>query len=471
MFNPDTLTLREMAGLLRRGALTSVTLLEFYLQRIAERNPQINALIQLAPVEQLRRQAREADEMARVGQISGPLHGIPITIKDVLHVRGFNMSRGVGELMGDVSQEDATTVARLRQAGAIIMGISNVSELCMAFETENLIYGRTLNPHDPRRSAGGSSGGEAAAIAAGCSPAGLASDACGSVRIPAHFNGICGLKLTQGRVPLTGQFPHDRSGLFHMTSAFGVLGRYVDDLALLGQLISGADGHDPDTVDVPFAASEPLAELRVALFSASSRTPVSAAVSQVLQQVERCLSPVVAQVSTVEPPLLGEACDVLWRVFITGADAGRGWRQLFDAMDKRHFTAPIAQLLDMSETVKLSVDDVKRDWIMIDTFRYQLAKFFKQHDLFICPVFPDVAFHHGQSLVDRDRYAFVFPFSLSGSPAVVIRAGFDPATGMPIGIQIVGPHWQEERLLAVAGFLERELERWSAVAPGEASTC
>lgn len=471
MFNPDTLTLREMAGLLRRGALTSVTLLEFYLQRIAERNPQINALIQLAPVEQLRRQAREADEMARVGQISGPLHGIPITIKDVLHVRGFKMSRGVGELMGGVSQEDATTVARLRQAGAIIMGISNVSELCMAFETENLVYGRTLNPHDLRRSAGGSSGGEAAAIAAGCSPAGLASDACGSVRIPAHFNGICGLKLTQGRVPLTGQFPHDRSGLFHMTSAFGVLGRYVDDLALLGQLISGADGHDPDTVDVPFAASEPLAELRVALFSASSRTPVSAAVSQVLQQVERCLGPVVAQVSTVEPPMLGEACDVLWRVFITGADAGRGWRQLFDAMDKRHFTAPIAQLLDMSESVKLSVDDVKRDWIMIDTFRYQLAKFFKQHDLFICPVFPDVAFHHGQSLVDRDRYAFVFPFSLSGSPAVVIRGGVDPASGMPIGIQIVGPHWQEERLLAVAGFLERELERWSAVAPREVSTC
>ncbi|UZE85342.1 amidase [Pseudomonas viciae] len=470
MFNPDTLTLREMAGLLRRGVLTSVTLLEFYLQRIAERNRHINALIQLAPVEVLRRQAREADELARVGQISGPLHGIPITIKDVLHVRGFKMSRGVGELMGDASQEDATTVARLRQAGAIILGISNVSELCMAFETENLIYGRTLNPHDLRRSAGGSSGGEAAAIAAGCSPAGLASDACGSVRIPAHFNGICGLKLTQGRVPLTGQFPNDRSGLFHMTSAFGVMGRYVDDLALLGQLISGADGYDPDTVDVPFAASEPLAELRVALFSQSSRTPVSAAVSQVLQQVERCLGAVVAQVDTVAPPLLGEACDVLWRVFITGADAGRGWRQLFDSMNKRQFTAPIAQLLDMSEAVKLSVDDVKRDWIMIDTFRYQLAKFFKQHDLFICPVFPDVAFRHGESLQDRDRYAFVFPFSLSGSPAVVIRAGFDPTTGMPIGIQIVGPHWQEQRLLAVAGFLERELERWSAVTPCEAST-
>jgi amidase len=470
MFNPDTLTLREMAGLLRRGVLTSVTLLEFYLQRIAERNQQINALIQLAPVEDLRRQAREADEMARVGQISGPLHGIPITIKDVLHVQGFKMSRGLGELLGEVSSQDATAVARLRQAGAIILGISNVPELCMAFETENLVYGRTLNPHDLQRSAGGSSGGEAAAIAAGCSPAGLASDACGSVRIPAHFNGICGLKLTQGRVPLTGQYPNDRSGLFHLTSAFGVMGRYVDDLALLGPLISGADGHDPDTVDVPFVESEPLASLRVALFSQSSRTQVSTAVSEVLKRVEQCLNPVVSEVNEVAPPMLDEACDVLWRVFITGADAGRGWRRLFDSMNKRRFTPAIAQLLDMSETVELSVDEVKQDWISIDTFRYQLAKFFKQHDLLICPVFPDVAFRHGESLQDRDQYAFVFPFSLSGSPAVVIRAGSDPVTGMPIGIQIVGPHWQEERLLAVAAFLERELERWSPVSPRAAST-
>ncbi|MGF6455155.1 amidase [Pseudomonas frederiksbergensis] len=465
MFNPDTLTLREMAGLLRRGVLTSVNLLEFYLQRIDERNPQINALIQLESVDELRRQAREADDMARIGKIRGPLHGIPLTIKDVCHVRGFRMSRGLKELLGEASQEDATVVARLRQAGAIILGISNVPELCMAFETDNLLYGRTLNPYDGRRSAGGSSGGEAAAIAAGCSPAGLASDACGSVRIPAHFNGICGMKLTQGRVPLTGQFPYDRSGLFHLTSAFGVMGRYVDDLALLGQLISGADGHDPDTVDVPFAASQPLAQLRVALSWESTRTRVSPAVKQVLQRVESCLSNVVAQVTPTAPLMLDEACDVLWRIFITGADAGRGWKRLFQSMNKQTCTSATSGLIRLSEEVELSVDEMKRDWILMDTFRYHLAKFFNQHDLFICPVFPDVAFAHGESLQDRDRYAFVFPFSLSGSPAVVIRAGHDPANGMPIGIQIVGPHWQEERLLAVANFLERELERWSPVAP------
>ncbi len=469
LFNPDTLTLREMAGLLRRGALTSVELLEFYLQRIAERNTSINALIQLESVDELRRQAREADELASIGKLRGPLHGVPLTIKDVCHVRGFRMSRGLEELLGEASEQDATVVARLREAGAIILGITNVPELCMAFETENLVYGRTLNPYDARRSAGGSSGGEAAAIAAGCSPAGLASDACGSVRIPAHFNGICGLKLTQGRVPLTGQFPNDRSGLFHLTSAFGVMGRYVDDLALLGPLISGADGQDPDTVDVPFTESRPLAELRVALSWESTRTQVSPAVKQVLQRVESCLNSVVAQVSPATPPMLEEACDVLWRVFITGGDAGRGWKRLFQAMNKKTYTPATAELVRLSEEVELSVDEVKRDWIAIDTFRYQLAKFFNEHDLFICPVFPDVAFAHGESLDDRDRYAFVFPFSLSGSPAVVIRAGHDPATGMPIGIQIVGPHWQEERLLAVAAFLERKLQQWAPVVPAGAA--
>ncbi|WP_199884944.1 amidase [Pseudomonas bohemica] len=465
IFNPDTLTLREMAGLLRRGVLTSVSLLEFYLQRIAERNPQINALIQLESADELRRQAREADEMARIGNIRGPLHGIPMTIKDVCHVRGFRMCRGLEELLGAASQEDATVVARLREAGAIILGITNVPELCMAFETDNLLYGRTLNPCDPQRSAGGSSGGEAAAIAAGCSPAGLASDACGSVRIPAHFNGICGLKLTQGRVPLTGQFPNDRSGLFHLTSAFAVMGRYVDDLALLGQLISGADGHDPDTVDVPFNDSKPLAELRVALSWESARTEVSPALKQVLQQVEACLGSVVADVTSTTPPMLDEASEVLWRVFITGADAGRSWKKLFASMNKQTYTPATSELIRLSEEVELSVDEMKRDWIMIDTFRYQLAQFFNQHDLFICPVFPDVAFAHGESLLDRDSYAFVFPFSLSGSPAVVIRAGHDPVSGMPIGIQIIGPHWQEKRLLAVANFLEREMTRWSPVNP------
>ncbi|MEN1833346.1 amidase [Pseudomonas lijiangensis] len=460
MFKPDTLTLADMASLIRRGVLSSVSLVDFYLDRIEQRNAQINALILLEQREELYRQAEAADALARKGQFLGPLHGIPITIKDVCHVKGFRMSRGVEEMRKEPSTADATVVARLRKAGAIILGITNVPELCMAFETENLLYGRTLNPHDTSRSAGGSSGGEAAAIAAGLSPAGLASDACGSVRIPAHFNGICGLKLTQGRVPLTGQFPNDRSGLFHMTSAFGVMGRYVDDVKILGKLISGADQQDPDTVDVPFAPGKPLQELRIAVSSRSSTTKVSPAVQAAVDNVANRLKHVVRVVDEARPDLLEQACDVLWRVFITGADAGRGWQALFKSLGKTHFTQATTRLLEMSQDVELSTEELKRDWIMIDTFRHRLAGFFNEYDLFISPVFGDVAFAHGQSLEDKERYAFVFPFSLSGSPAIVIKAGQDPANGMPIGIQIVAPHWQEEQLLRVASFLERELEDW-----------
>ncbi len=169
MLKPDELTLEEMASLIRRRVLTSVSLVDFYLQRIGERNPQINALILLEQRESLYQQAEAADAQARKGQFSGPLHGIPITIKDVCHVKGFRMSRGVEQWRNEPSTVDATAVARLRKAGAIILGITNVPELCMAFETENLLYGRTLNPHDASRTAGGSSGGEAAAIAAGLS--------------------------------------------------------------------------------------------------------------------------------------------------------------------------------------------------------------------------------------------------------------------------------------------------------------
>ncbi|MBP0951091.1 amidase [Pseudomonas sp. 20GA0080] len=460
MLKPDELTLEEMASLIRRRVLTSVSLVDFYLRRIEERNPHINAIILQEQRESLFQQAEEADAQARKGQFSGPLHGIPITIKDVCHVKGFRMSRGVEQWRNEPSAVDATAVARLRKAGAIILGITNVPELCMAFETENLLYGRTLNPHDSSRTAGGSSGGEAAAIAAGLSPAGLASDACGSVRIPAHFNGICGLKLTQGRVPLSGQYPNERSGLFHITSAFGVMGRYVDDLRVLGKLISGADQKDPDTVDVPFAPGKPLQDLRIAVSGKSSVARVTPAVQSVLDAVAIRLNNVVSAVEDARPPLLEEACDVLWRVFITGGDGGKGWEALFAAIGKHQFTKATAQLLEMSRGVELSTEELKRDWVMIDTFRHQLARFFTDYDLFISPVYGDVAFAHGASLEDRGRYAFVFPFSLSGSPAAVIRCGHDPENGMPIGIQIVAPHWQEEQLLRVASYLENEFEGW-----------
>ncbi|WP_191830426.1 amidase [Pseudomonas fluorescens] len=464
----EGLTLVQMAEHVQRGTITSVELVEHYLSMIDALNPALNAIIQRPEREALVQQAATADAMAANGTSLGPLHGVPITIKDVLHVKGFTLSRGVAEFMSGPSEVDATAVARLRQAGAIILGLTNVPELCMSFESNNLLYGRTNNPYDVSRTPGGSSGGEAAAIAAGLSPAGLASDAGGSVRIPAHFTGICSLKLTQGRVPLTGQFPRERAGLFHHTSSFGVMAKHVADLELMGRLIAGPDGHDPDTVDAPWPVAPPAkSKPRVAFLMGSERLPIAASVSAVLTEVLRLIPEFTEDITEACPDQFDEASEVMWRLFITGGDGGHGWKQLLKDIGKSTTTPQLQGLIDMSEDVRPSTLEMKQDWIAFDQFKYKLAAFFRKYDLLITPVYPDIAFRHGQSLEDRSKYGFVFPFSLSGSPAVVLRAGTDQSTGMPIGIQIVSAHWQEAKLLAFARQLEEVLPKWE---PAHVST-
>ncbi|MGH8438064.1 MAG: amidase [Pseudomonas sp.] len=457
----EHMTLEQMAEHVRLGTITSVALVTHYLNVIDALNPSLNAIIQRPTRENILREAQAADTMAAEGLKLGPLHGVPITVKDVLHVKGYTLSRGVAEFMGEASTVDATTVARLRESGAIILGLTNVPELCMSFESNNLIYGRTNNPFDLTRTPGGSSGGEAAAIAAGLSPAGLASDAGGSVRIPAHFTGVCSLKLTQGRVPLTGQFPRERAGLFHHTSSFAVMARYVADLELMARLIAGPDGHDPDTVDVPWTTEQlGTSTLRVAVVVETERLRISDSVRSVLTQVLPVIRDITESLTEDCPEQFDEASEVMWRLFITGGDAAQGWKQLLKAIGKSESTPQLQGLIEMSEAVRPCALEVKQDWIAFDQFKYTLAAFFRQYDLLITPVYPDVAFKHGESLNDRSKYGFVFPFSLSGSPAVVLRAGIDRLTGMPVGIQIVAAHWQEARLLAFARRLESVLPAW-----------
>ncbi|NWB95561.1 amidase [Pseudomonas gingeri] len=467
MMDFDSLSIPGMAQAIASGKTTSRQLVAFYLGRIAENNQRINAIVQQPEVAQLFEQADEADRRVAAKLALGPLHGVPITIKDVCHVEGFKMSCGMPEWHGPASVSDATVVQRLRQAGALILGITNVPELCMSFETENFLYGRTRNPFDLSRTPGGSSGGEAAAIAAGCSPGGLGSDAGGSLRIPAHFNGICGLKLTQGRVPLTGQYPVERAGLIHMTSAYGVMGRYVDDIKTLGYLIAGSDGHDPDTVDVPFGDDLAIGQLRVAMFHELPGVAVRPSVLDAMHKVAGLLEPVVRSVSQACPEGMELACDSLWNIFLSGGDAGRAWDKFLPGLGRDQLSPCLEGLVQASRATELSVDQFKGDLAYINTFRRGLSGFFRKHDVLICPVFPDVAFKPGESLDGRARYSYVFPFSLSGSPAVVLPVGFDPELGLPIGIQIVGPHWKEERLLALAKVLESRLAGWQRAIPGE----
>src|SRR6195256_2190006 len=256
----------ELADAIRSKKLSSRVIVEAHLERIAKVNPKLNAVVQLT-AEAARKEADEADAALARGEIKGPLHGVPVTIKDTLETAGGICTGGTKGRGNYVPKADATAVARLRAAGAIILGKTNVPELAGALETDNLVYGRTNNPYDLARTPGGSSGGEAAIVAAGGSPLGLGTDAGGSIRVPAHFCGLAAIKPTSGRVPRTGQFPMPlgaRNPVFHVS----LIARKVSDLALALPIISGPDFRDSTIVAMPLGDPNGvmLRDLKVAWF-------------------------------------------------------------------------------------------------------------------------------------------------------------------------------------------------------------
>src|ERR1700690_3330501 len=258
-----------MADLVRTRKISPTELLEAHIARIARVNPRLNAFVHLA-FDQAREEAWKAETAprGRKGKNSrGPLHGVLITIKSSIDVAGFPCECGSRIRKGNRAAADAPLVARLRAAGAIIIGNTNVPEFLMAYETDNLLYGRTNSPWDLDRTPGGSSGGEAAAIAAGMSAGGVGSDGGGSIRQPAHFSGICGLKPTPGRIPATGHFP-ESVGPFALLGVVGPMARNVDDLKILFEVMQGPDDGDPWAAPVPirWPGKDELKHIRIGYF-------------------------------------------------------------------------------------------------------------------------------------------------------------------------------------------------------------
>src|SRR5437763_796350 len=240
----------ELAEAIRSKKLTSKAIVEAHLERIAKVNPKLNAVVQLT-AEAARKEADEADAALARGDIKGPLHGVPITIKDTLETAGVICTGGTKGRANFVPKADATAVARLRNAGAIVLGKTNVPELAGALESDNLIYGRTNNPYDLTRTPGGSSGGEAALIAACGTPFGLGSDAAGSVRLPAHFCGIASLKPTSGRLSRAGHVP-PADGWVADVWQIGPMARHVEDLIAMMPVLLGADPRDRTVIPMPY---------------------------------------------------------------------------------------------------------------------------------------------------------------------------------------------------------------------------
>src|SRR6267154_2056264 len=279
-----------MAEQIRNKKISPVELIEAHLAQIEKLNPQLNAFVQV-DAQGARRAAHDAEIAVMQRTTLGPLHGVPVSIKSSLEVAGMRCESGTRLRAGFVPTADAPLVARLRAAGAIILGVTNVPELLMAWETDNLLYGRTNNPWDLTRTAGGSSGGEAAAIAAGLSAGGVGSDGGGSIREPAHFTGICGLKPTPGRIPSTGHFAKS-GGPFALIGVVGPMARTVADLKLLFEAIAGPDNGDPSSAPVPLRKinEKELRKVGIGFFEEDGRTPVTTETRLAVQDAARLLS-------------------------------------------------------------------------------------------------------------------------------------------------------------------------------------
>jgi amidase len=295
-------------ALIERRKISPVELADEHIRQIERLNPLLNALIDF-DAERIRAQARKTG--------SGQLAGLPLTIKSSIAIKGHRCEIGSVLNRGRLAERDAEPVTRLRDQGAVFLGTTNCPEFLMAYETDNLLYGRTSNPWDLGRSAGGSSGGEAAAIAAGLSAGGLGSDSGGSVREPAHFCGICALKPTPGRVPARGHHPPN-VGPFSTLGAIGPMGRTVADVNLLFKLLARQDALDPASppVELRPIAIEDAKSIPIGWFEDDGRTPVTADTRNAVRQAARELEQQGFDVRPFRPASLEAARELWWKFFV-----------------------------------------------------------------------------------------------------------------------------------------------------------
>jgi amidase len=451
----------QIADLVRGRQLSPVEVVQAHLDRIELVNPKINAFVQVDS-ERALHQARQAEARVMRGDQLGPLHGVPISIKSSIEVAGLKCEAGTKLHAGQVATQDAPLVQRLRAAGAIVLGVTNAPELLMAWETDNLLYGRTNNPWDLSRTAGGSSGGEAAAIASGCSAAGVGSDGGGSIRVPAHFCGICGLKPTPGRIPATGHFPQS-VGPFALLGVVGPMARTVSDLKVLFEVMQGPDVGDPSAAPVPvrWPQTPELKKVRVGYFENDGRTQVTPETRAAIKEAADALRSAGFEVEPFRPEGLEKARQLWWKIF--GVAGGmllgpmlRGHEDELSPILKEFNSWVAAEPIHTAQTL---LDT----WIERDVIRMQIFEQMKNFPVLLCPVASIPAFRHGErswqiggKQVDYlDAWSYCEWFNLLGMPGAVVPVA-QSSEGLPIGVQIVSGSWQEELVLSVAEQLEKQ---------------
>jgi Asp-tRNA(Asn)/Glu-tRNA(Gln) amidotransferase A subunit family amidase len=440
-------------ALLEQRKISPLELADEYIAQIERLNPLLNAIIDF-DAERVRTQARQIR--------SGTLAGLPLTIKSSIAVQGHRCEIGSVLNRDKISDRDAEAVGRLRSNGAVFLGATNCPEFLMAYETDNLLYGRTNNPWDLKHSAGGSSGGEAAAIAAGLSAGGLGSDSGGSVRVPAHFCGICSLKPTPGRVPGRGHHP-PCIGPFSTLGAIGPLGRTVADVDLLFRLLAVQDPLDPVSppIDLRPIAVEDAKAISIGWFEDDGLIPVTAETRQAVRDAVRALEGQGFKVRPFRPAWLEAARELWWKFFVQcGA--------IFYAPMIRGREQELSPIFrDFLETARsqppLTAESLLQAWADCDLIRSKLLAEMHEVPILLTPACAVPAFRHGERewTIDGetvhylDAMRYTQWFNVLASPAAVVPVG-NSAEGLPIGVQVAGRPFEDESVLAVAAAIERE---------------
>ncbi len=453
---PDDLlytSAKRIAAMIRDKTVSSVEVVTATIRRIEAVNPKINAVVYPC-FERALQEARMADEALAKGKVFGPLHGVPCTIKDSHETLGVRSTGGTLGRREFIPSRDATYVARCRQAGAIVLGKTNTPELTLSGQTTNLIYGKTHNPYKLGYQPGGSTGGGAAIIAAGGSPFDLGTDFGGSIRGPAHFCGIAGIKPQYGRVPRTGHIV-DYGGYFDPFQVVGPMARWVEDLELIMPVISGPDYIDAAIAPMPWAdvKAVDLKKLKVAYYieNGSERkcTPETVTAINTVVGLFRQLGATVEE--NCPTALIKESHEL--RNALSTAD-GRAWVK---RMLKKYDTTQVSSVIALGDTPACDAPEFTRLAEAMDANRTKFLQWVKPYDLVICPT------HWGpaEPWPDEPRwqspgpgnYGYTPTYNNTGWPGTVVRAGTSPE-GLPIGVQLITKPWREDVSLAAAYVVE-----------------
>lgn len=445
----------ELAWNIRSRAVSPVEVITAHLERIEALNASVNAVVTVP--DGLLDLAREAETALMRGNIWGPLHGVPFTVKDCFDTQGVRTTRGSRLFENRIPMYDSTAALRLKEAGALLLGKTNLPEFALRSETSNLVFGTTRNPWNKEKTCGGSSGGEATAIACGFSPLGIGSDLGGSNRLPSHYCGVVGLKPTHGRIPMTGHWPELLLRYMHA----GPIARTVRDVALVLPILNGPDNRDPYGLSVRSPRFEdlraPLPPLRVGWFDCGPFDPVDPEIREAVRRAASVLQELGCRLEEVSFPHWKEPSPIDATMMLVFGE-GIHYLNPFVKKRRRQLSPSIRALMRTSSP---SLDEYLKTIDYCEQLRRDITQFFSEYELLLLPTSPVPAHDHdaeelevdGQMVPPTHSAAATAVFGLTGSPAVSVPFSYSQS-GLPIGVQLVARHFHESTLLHAASALE-----------------